>query len=307
MGQFGPSVMAFLAGVAWLGISTTLIPAGKADRVFTVAKTTTLDEPCSTAMMVARLPEVDEASGLAPSRRTSDLLWTHNDSGQPVLYAIGTDGKQRGRVRVAAAGLEDWDDIASGPCPEGECLYIADIGDNDEARREITIYRVPEPAPHDETTRPAVAFHATYPDGPRDAEGFLVGPNGVMYVVTKGEGSPISIYRFVAAGPNETGRLERVAVIADTKVRRAQRVTDADASPDGKWIALRTLDTVEFHRAESLLAGNVDESIAIDVAKLAEPQGEGLAILSDGTLYLAGEAGNNGGGGTLARLSCKLP
>ena len=35
--------------------------------------------------------------------------------------------------------------MASAPCGNGSCLYIADIGDNDAKRKEVTIYRVPEP------------------------------------------------------------------------------------------------------------------------------------------------------------------
>jgi hypothetical protein len=307
MRAFGPSLLAFLAGVVWLGISSALIPASEGERVLSVATSTTLDEPCSTASMIARLDDVNEASGLALSRRRPDLLWTHNDSGQPVIYAFGTDGKPRGRVRVVGAGLEDWEDIASGPCPGGECLYIADIGDNKEERPEITIYRVPEPTQGDETTRPADVFHATYPDGPHDAEAFFVGPNGAMYVVTKGEDSPIAIYRFAANTPGATARLERVATLADSEVTRGQRVTDAEASPDGKWVALRTLDAVLIHPAEALLTGDIEKRITIEVRKIGEPQGEGVAILADGTIYLAGEAGDGTRGGTLARVSCKLP
>jgi hypothetical protein len=257
--------------------------------------------------MIARLPDVGEASGLALSRRSQDLMWTHNDSGPPVLYALGSDGTLRGRVRVAGATVNDWEGIASGPCPEGACLYIADIGDNHEARNAITIYRVPEPAPDDGASRPAVAFHATYPEGPHDAEAFFVGPNGAIYVITKGEDSPVSIYRFRAAAPGGTTRLEHVATLAETNVRKDERVSDAAASPDGKWIALRTLYAVQFHRAEAMLAGQVDGGIDVEVATLGEPQGEGLAILNDGTLYLAGEAGDGMHGGTLARVSCKLP
>jgi uncharacterized protein YjiK len=307
MERFGPSVIALLAGIAWLGITTTLIPASEGERVLPVAKATTLEGPCSTAMMVARLPEVHEASGLAISRRHDDLLWTHNDSGQPVLYALDTDGKLRGRVRVAGAEVDDWEDIASGPCPEGECLYLADIGDNRDAQPAITIHRVPEPAPDDKATSPVVAFHATYPEGPQDAEGFFLGPNGEMYVVSKGEGSPIRIYRFLASTPGGTTRLERVVTLAAAEVEKDRRLTDAEATADGKWIVLRTLEAVTFHRAEALLAGEVDKGIEVDVKKLGEPQGEGVALSNDGTLYLAGEAADGVGGGTLARVSCKLP
>jgi uncharacterized protein YjiK len=305
MRSIGPSLIAFLAGVAWLAISTTLIPASDG-HTLQVAKSTELDRPCSSATMVARLPEVHEASGLTASRRSSDVLWTHNDSGEPVLYAVGTDGKLRGRVRVSGARVEDWEDIAIGPCATGSCLYIADIGDNREARAHVTIYRVPEPAPDAGVTAPAAAIQAAYPDQPQDAEGLFIGPNGALYIVTKGEGSPIAIYRVIESEPGSVARMQRVTTLSD-KARKDQRITDADSTPDGQWVALRTLQSVEFHRTAALLAGKDDQALQVDLKKIGEPQGEGVAMLPEGSVYLAGEAGDGTRAGTLARLSCKLP
>ena len=60
-------------------------------------------------------PANGEASGLAASRRTDGLIWTHNDSGgEPVLFALGTDGALRGKVRLEGVTNEDWEDLASG-------------------------------------------------------------------------------------------------------------------------------------------------------------------------------------------------
>jgi hypothetical protein len=264
-----------------------------------------LNDPCPTGVMVRRLADVHEASGLTASRRARDVLWTHNDSGEPMLYAISTDGTLRGRVRVAGARLDDWEDISAGPCPEGDCLFIADIGDNKEERANITIYRVPEPAPDARTTAPAIAIDAAYPDGSHDAEALFVGPDDALYVITKGEGSPISIYRVPAAAGDGVRRLERVATLG-RESRRHQRITDADATPDAEWVALRTLESVEFHRTRSLLDGKLEKAIEVDVKTIGEPQGEGVTILPDGTVYLASEGGDGLRGGTLARLSCKL-
>ena len=36
--------------------------------------------------------------------------------------------------------MQDWEDIESGSCDEGHCLYVADIGDNDAARADVVIY-----------------------------------------------------------------------------------------------------------------------------------------------------------------------
>ena len=46
-------------------------------------------------------------------------------------------------VRVAGARVQDWEDVAAGPCPGGNCLYVADIGDNRRVRDSVEVLRVP--------------------------------------------------------------------------------------------------------------------------------------------------------------------
>jgi hypothetical protein len=79
------------------------------------------------------------------------------------------------------------------------------------------------------------------------------------------------------------------------------RITDGDVTPDGEWIALRTHHALVFYRAANLVAGNWKEERVVDLAALREPQGEGVTFGSDGSVYLAGEGG---GSGTFARLTC---
>src|SRR5262245_45881211 len=109
--------------------------------LLTIATLTGAEQPCRIASGLSRLPDLPEASGLAASRRNPGVLWTHNDSGDPFVFAITSTGGVKGRVRVTGAQVWDWEDIAVGPCPKGTCLYIADIGDNDRRRRSVTIYR----------------------------------------------------------------------------------------------------------------------------------------------------------------------
>ncbi len=116
------------------------------------------------------LPAVPEASGVA---QAAGALWTHNDSGAPVLFRIDPDRRVT-PVVVTGAAVVDWEDIAAGSCSGAECLYIADIGDNRLSRQRITIYQVAIPPPGSTATAAAHAFHATYPDAPHDAEALLV-------------------------------------------------------------------------------------------------------------------------------------
>jgi hypothetical protein len=85
---------------------------------------------CRPTGPLVRLPGLRGASGLTVSGRVPGRLWTHNDSGEPVLFALDPRGSVTGRVRLTGAAVEDWEAIAAGPCGADSCLYMADIGDN---------------------------------------------------------------------------------------------------------------------------------------------------------------------------------
>ena len=93
--------------------------------------------------------DIKEASALAASQRWPGIYWTLNDSGNsPNLFALDEKGANRGDFRVEDADNEDWEALALGPGKDGgPALYIGDIGDNDRKRKEIVVYRVPEPEP----------------------------------------------------------------------------------------------------------------------------------------------------------------
>lgn len=269
---------------------------------------------CRVASDMSRLRELPEASGIAASQRTPGVLWSHNDSGEPVVFALTTAGAVSGRVRVKGAKVVDWEAIAVGTCPQGTCLYVADIGDNNARRRAITIYRTREPAPGETVTAPVEALHATYPDGPQDAEAFILLPNGVMLIVTKGDTGPVVLYRFPSPFQNgATVSLQRVVMLvpAAGKGRKAlvakpDRITDAAAAPDGRWIVLRTNRAIGFYDAREFAAGKVRVVYQYDVESVGEPQGEGVALSANGEVWLAGEGGGRGLPGSFARLPCTL-
>lgn len=261
---------------------------------------------CTPAGSLVRLADLPEASGLAVSRTVPGRLWTHNDSGAPVLFAFDAKGKPQGRVTLTGATVEDWEALAIGPCAAGSCLYVGDIGDNDAKRRHVTIYRLAEPARLDGPVPVTDVFTATYPDGAHDAESLLVAADGTLMIVTKGETGAVGLYRF----PRElrTGtmmRLERVGNPISEKAGTAGRITDAAISADGKWVVLRTRIAVTFYSAPEFLRGEFRESGRIDLAPLGEPQGEAVAFGPGGNLYVAGEGGGKKQPGTLAALACR--
>ena len=94
---------------------------------------------CERSSSLVGLDELREASGLAMSRRTPQLLWSHNDSAEPIAYGLGADGNVRSRVRVEGASVTDWEAITTASCDGGNCLFIGDIGDND-ARAPTSLF-----------------------------------------------------------------------------------------------------------------------------------------------------------------------
>ena len=264
---------------------------------------------CKPAGTLQRIAELPEGSGLAASRRTPGRFWSHNDSGDPVLFALDSTGRVTGRLTISGATVEDWEAVAVGPCTSGSCIYVADIGDNDAERKQITVYRIAEPAEATGSAKVADIFHATYPDGSHDAEALLVTPEGRLLIVTKGESGPVSLYRFPAELRTATTmRLELVGGPRKTgsPAEKDDRITDGAVSPDGNWVVLRSRQALTFYRAADLLAGNWHEAGRVSLAGIGEPQGEGVTFAANDAVHLISEGGGKKQPGAFARLTCTL-
>ena len=260
---------------------------------------------CEASGRVRQVAELVEGSGVAASRRTPGRIWAHNDSGEPVVFALDDSGAVVGRLRLSGARVDDWEAIAVGPCGAASCLYVGDIGDNDAQRDRITVYRAEEPATP-EGAVPATAFHARYPDGAHDAESLFVDARGRLFIVTKGDTGPVALYRFpVNPAPGATVELERVGrPRSDSRATRDGRITDAALSPDGAVVALRSTTALSFHRMADLVAGNWGEEGRVSLASLGEPQGEGVTFADPRRVHLVSEGGGKKRPGTFATLVC---
>jgi hypothetical protein len=264
---------------------------------------------CRPAGTLQRVAELPEGSGLAASRRTPGRFWSHNDSGDPVLFALDGSGRVTGRLTISGVKVEDWEAGAVGPCPSGSCIYVADIGDNDAEREQVTVYRIAEPAEASGSAKVADVFHATYPDGSHDAEALLVTPEGRLLIVTKGKSGPVSLYRFPPELRSATTmQLERVGGPRKTgsPAEKNDRITDGAVSPDGNWIVLRSTQALTFYRAADLLAGNWREAGRVSLAGIGEPQGEGVTFAANDAVHLMSEGGGKKRPGAFAGLTCTL-
>ena len=258
--------------------------------------------PAQTCKPIGRpqfLPAVPEASGVAEA---GGALWTHNDSGPPVLFRLDASAPPTA-VTVAGADVRDWEDLASASCTPGTCLYIADIGDNRGSRERITIYEVPVPASGTTSTKPSAVHHLRYPDHPHDAEALLVVRGRAQlklspsfFVITKEV--PARVYELAAQPkPGETGTLRLFRTLTE-KVR----ITGAALSADERWIALRSNTTLLLFTLDNFTQG--DEPLRIDLRGLKEPQGEGVAFRRAGELWLVSEGGGSDASGMFTRIHC---
>jgi hypothetical protein len=264
-------------------------------------------QTCSIASSPRPIPiEIRETSGLAKGRVNPDVFWTHNDSGsRPEIFAIASNGTLRGRVRVHHALLADWEDMDIAPCGEASCLYIADIGDNAGVRSGVTIYELPEPALPTEQVNATRAIRARYADGPQDAEAFFRLGND-FYVVTKGRQKPIRLYRLVVAENAAEGVLQIVRELAPRPSNEQDRVTAATASPDGKWVAIRSYAMLYVYRADDLIVTNGQPALTFSLLPLRQIQGEAITLDDDGTIWLTSEAEHERERPTIAQVKCKL-
>jgi hypothetical protein len=253
--------------------------------------------------------DISESSGVAVSRRHPGLLWTHNDSGSdPVLFAVDLAGNELGRFTVTGARSEDWEDIALGPCPEGDssCLFIGDTGDNDQRRNHVSIYVLPEPDSVGGTRAVAARrIRVRYPEGPQDVEALAVTPSGDLLLITRGRHGPIRTYRIphdeLSDRSIQAARWVDLGIEPQLMVGRL--VTGAAVSTDGSTLAVRTYTELYFFD----LTGQpgTPRRIGSCWLGLKEPQGEAVDFLDDSTLVFTSEAARGRRGG-ISRVRCPV-
>lgn len=250
--------------------------------------------------------EITESSGIAASRCLDDVLWTHNDSGDDaLLYALDKSGKKLGTWKVSGAKNVDWEDIAAfRDETSGRCfLYIGDIGDNEKARKSVTIYRVSEPQGNAESikssknklllTEKSQAFVLKYPDAPHDAEALLVHPlTGDLYILTKSLTSASGVYKLPAA-KLAAGSSQTLTKIVDLTVPAVPSgfLTGGDIAPDGRSVIICDYySAYELSLPAAAVAAKFDEiwkQKPLTVLLGTRQQGEAVGYASDGKSIFA--------------------
>jgi hypothetical protein len=257
-------------------------------------------------------PLLNELSGLAASRAHPGVLYAHNDSGDSArFFAMSDTGAALGEFRLQGAAARDWEDMALGPCPAGECVYLGDFGDNSAVRTDYAIYRVAEPEvgagqPVGVVNVTYERFPFQYPGGARyNCETLLVHPtSGDVYMVTKMPyGQPSAVYKFPQ--PLSSGVQVTLILVANLAVPAPtdSQLTGGDIHPCGTGVLLRMYNRCVLFRRPA--DGPFDEVFTGSYGQVpcaAEQQGEAVAWSADGHSYFTASEGTSQ---VLHRVDCQ--
>jgi hypothetical protein len=242
--------------------------------------------------------QMSEISGIAASSVNPDIYYVHNDSGDTSrFFAINPDGKLRTTIYFKGnehepLGVRDCEDIAVGPGPvKGKSyVYIGDIGDNNNWRGFITIYRVPEKkswVKDSISNVTAVPINLRYPDGAKDAETLMVDPiEKLFYIVTK-RSDTVTVYTApLNANPKDTLTLTKRARLFFPGFRPFKWITAGDISKDGQQVLLKSYEKVYYWRRQP--HEHIWDTMVRKPEELsykAEKQGEAIGFTPDGKGY----------------------
>jgi len=239
---------------------------------------------------------IDESSGLAPSRLTPGVFWTHNDSGdQPRIFAFNAKGEDLAAFDIQGAINRDWEDMASFPRGDDGLLVLADVGDNAADHDDCTLYLLREPRldPRKRGVRGKLkvelAIDFRYEDGPHNCEAVAVDTTSkTILLATKALAETSKVYAL--AIPRKTAR-DTVLVAKTIAMLRLRLVTGMDVSPDGlRAIVLTYGNAYEFTRGPDEAWAKAFARMPRMIAVPPRRQGEAICYGPDGkTLYLTSE------------------
>jgi len=191
----------------------------------------------------------EEISGLAKSLLHKEVYWAINDSGNPpAIVSLSGKGEimsESGRhIIIPEARNIDWEALA---IDRSGTMYICDVGNNYSQRKELQIYRIPEPPLDCDTTAKPEIITVRYPDQSASATSPLFFDceaafifNKKLYLLTKRlQDSSTTLYRLDSEKQNQTNTL---TLLSNYPI--GGYVTDADISPDQNMLAVLTYKTL---------------------------------------------------------------
>ncbi len=234
---------------------------------------------------VSKLDDVRESSGLALTGEPG-TLYTHSDDGNPpILYRIRIeDGKTVAQIEVPVKS-HDWESVTR---DEVGNLYIGDVGNNNNDRRNLVIHRLNPLNPQivqeiklkypDQTEFPPKKKERNF-----DCEATLW-HDGQVYLFTKDRGQQETSKVYTV--PDRPGSYTAKLL---TKIAISGEVTDATLSPNGRRLVLMAREEMFVLEGDNLADILKAKPERISLKGLG--QTEGAVFATDELLYISTEQG----------------
>ena len=236
---------------------------------------------------LAALPrEVRESSGIVVLPQDGHYL-THNDAGnRPYLYKLNEQGKLLQTYKLNLKNI-DWEDLTM---DDSGYIYIADTGNNDNDRRDLTIYKVNASNMSDtQPIRYTYEDQGKYPPKKKernfDVEA-IFWHSGSLYLISRDRGrrETAKVYRVPDTPGNHQAKL-----IGSHKLKA--QVTGAAISPDRQTVVLLSDEKLHLYTGFDAPAAFYEGTYE-EVQLPGAGQTEGVAFENDRTLIITSEGGN---------------
>ncbi len=246
---------------------------------------------------IVELPKIlNESSGLEVAGLGE--FWSFNDSkGKVELYRFNTLGQLMQTLEISNASNTDWEDI----CQDKEgFIYIGDFGNNDNDRKDLTIYKIHWPGSAGSTQEvKASSIHFSFPEQsdfpPEKDQRFfdveaMFARGGYLYFLSRDRSKPFvgktRLYRI----PNVPGkyRAEYLEEFSTDENKALGQVTGADISTDERTLAVISKQALWIFRLRDdgpFLAGDYQRMILPD-----DTRAEGVVFTDPCTIYLTNES-----------------
>ena len=224
----------------------------------------------------------DESSGLAYDAQRGTLLTNNDSGGQPELYEMDLKGNLLSTLKVPDARNVDWEDLAQ--APDGT-IYIGDMGNNANKRRDLTIYAFSSEAKTTAAIHFRYADQRAFPPPPDarnfDCEAFFYYKNQ-LYLFSKNRSKTNQFVKLYEV-PVQPG--DYTLAVKDSISVKTQ-VTAADVNPSGTAFALLTYGKILIFGIEN---DTIDFSHPKECIKIGKLQEEALVFLNDNDLLITNE------------------
>ncbi len=223
------------------------------------------------------------------------MIWTVVDSNHPILFGLDSTGAMTKAIHLNNLN-NGWEDVSQ---DDHGNFYIGDFGNNDNTRRDLKIYKIPDPSRIEESIVTAEIIAFSYQDQrefppPAAQMNFdmdaMVCFNDSIFLFSKNRTRPYSGYSKVYRLPATPGKY--VAELVDSVylgpgAMLETWVTSAALSPDKKTLALLTHGKIWLFSnfTGSHFFSGVKTTIELDHYS----QKEGIVFRDNRTLYLSDE------------------